>query len=499
LARPHGTARSWGDERVTLILESSRVVELPHAPEPAEACARFLRSPYCLLLDSAARSGRLGRYSFLTADPFLVIRSKNGEIQLQGEGRTRTLTGDPFAVLRDVLARYAAEPIVGLPPFQGGAAGFWAYDLCHHLERLPSPRHDDLALPDLCIGVYDWVLAWDHETARTWLVSTGQPEPVGPARETRAAERAREVRMRLAGPPAAPLLPSPGPPAHPTESAPTYPVPQVPGVRSTFTRPAYLRAVARTREYILAGDIFQANLSHRLQAPLADDPWSLYLRLRRHNRAPFAAYFDLGEAAILSSSPERFVRLDGDRVETRPIKGTMPRGTSPEHDLLLREALRASEKDRSENVMIVDLLRNDLSIVCRDGSVTVPELCVVESYATVHHLVSTVVGRLRPGLDAVDVLRATFPGGSITGAPKVRAMEIIAELEPTRRNVYTGAIGYLGFDGSMDTAIAIRTLIVKDRQAYFGVGGGIVADSDPEREYQETIHKASGLLAALGP
>lgn len=474
------------------------VEEIVGAPDPVETCARVLDLPFCLFLDSAARSEHLGRYSFVAADPFLVLRSKTGTIEYLRDSGSERVEGDPFTALQSALSEYAAEPVPGLPPFQGGAAGYFAYDLVQHLETLPAPPHDDLALPDLCIGFYDWVLAWDHREERCWLISTGFPSPPGPRRRARAAVRANAVRARLEAP--APLPASHRPaPASPrcTPVPPTFPVPEFPGIASTFSRAAYLAAVARTREYILAGDIFQANLSHRLEAPLADTPFALYQRLRTRNAAPFAAYFDIGDAVILSSSPERFLRLDGDRVETRPIKGTAPRGTTPRHDAALRGALQESNKDRAENIMIVDLLRNDLSKVCRDHSIEVPELCVIESHATVHHLVSVVLGQLRPGLGAVDLLRAAFPGGSITGAPKVRAMEIIAELEPTRRGVYTGAIGYIGFDGTMDTNIVIRTFAVKNGYAYFQVGGGIVADSDPTREYLETLDKARGLVAAL--
>ena len=270
-----------------------------------------------------------------------------------------------------------------------------------------------------------------------------------------------------------------------------------PGVVSTFSRESYVHAVERVREYVRAGDVFQANLSQRFEAPAPEPPFDLYRRLRERNAAPFAAYFDFGDGVVASASPELFLRLEGDRVETRPIKGTSPRGWTPRHDSALGVALSESEKDRAENVMIVDLLRNDLSRVCRDHSVEVPELCEVERYATVHHLASTVVGRLRAGLGAVDLLRATWPGGSITGAPKVRAMEIIAELEPTRRGVYTGSLGYVSFAGAMETSIAIRTFVVKDGRALFQAGGGIVADSDPEREYEETLDKARGMVAAL--
>jgi para-aminobenzoate synthetase component 1 len=271
------------------------------------------------------------------------------------------------------------------------------------------------------------------------------------------------------------------------------------GLRSTFTHRGYLNAVERVRDYIVAGDIFQANLSQRFQSGLREAPFELYQRLRRRNPAPFAAYLDFGDLAVLSASPERFLRLDGERrlIETRPIKGTRPRGLGPMHDAALGRALAESEKDRAENVMIVDLLRNDLSRVCRPGTVRVPELFALEHHPTVHHLVSTVVGELEPGADAIELIRAAFPGGSITGAPKVRAMEIIAELEPTRRGVYCGSIGYISSTGAMDTSIVIRTYLALRGQVYFQAGGGIVADSDPELEYRETLDKARGLIETL--
>jgi para-aminobenzoate synthetase component 1 len=472
------------------------VQELEDAPDPAEAGARFLDLPFPLLLESVLRSEGLGRFSYLTADPWLVLRSKGAAIEWQTREGVQRSAGDPFAALQAALAQNAIDVVPGLPAFQGGAAGYLAYDLCHHLERLPSPAFDDLDLPDLCLGLYDWTIAWDHEEGRTWLFSTGLPLEGG-RRSERAAARARMVRERLAGAPTPPEAPRRSAASLVGSGPPTHALGEMPGVSSTFSRAGYLRAVARTREYIWAGDIFQANLSQRLEAAVADHPFTLYNRLRLRNPAPFAAYFDFGPAAVVSASPERFLRLSGDGVETRPIKGTSPRGWTPRHDSALGEALFESEKDRAENVMIVDLLRNDLSKVCRDQTVEVPELCRIERYATVHHLVSTVVGRLRPGLGAVDLLRAAWPGGSITGAPKVRAMEIIAELEPTRRSVYTGSVGYFSFGGALDTSIAIRTFIVKEGRGYFQVGGGIVADSDPEREYDETLDKARGMVAAL--
>jgi para-aminobenzoate synthetase component 1 len=270
------------------------------------------------------------------------------------------------------------------------------------------------------------------------------------------------------------------------------------GLCSSFTHAGYLDAVSRVRDYIVAGDIFQANISQRLEAPLREPPWALYRRLRARNPAPFAAYLDFGALTVMSASPERFVRLGTDRrVETRPIKGTRPRGVGPEHDGALGRALAESAKDRAENLMIVDLLRNDLSRVCVPGSVRVPELFALERYSTVHHLVSTVVGELAPDADAVDLLVSTFPGGSITGAPKLRAMEVIAEIEPSRRGVYCGGIGYLSVTGALDTSIVIRTYLALDARVYFSVGGGIVADSDPEEEYRETMDKARALIAAL--
>lgn len=484
------------------------IVEEIAAPPPAVACARFVDLPYCLLLESASVHEPLGRHSFLMADPFRVLRGKGSQVELLRPGRApRRCNGDPFDALHAVLARYQTQPVQGLPPFQGGAAGYLGYDLLHHLERVPPPPCDDLSLPDLCIGLYDWVLAWDHVRERCWLISTGLPAFEPRDRRARAALRAARVRNRLAG---RVRRPRPDERRHayrdravvraasgPRESPARWPVARMPGVVSTFSHTDYLEIVERARDYILAGDIFQANLSQRLETPWRASPFELYRRLRRCNPAAFAAYMDIGEATLVSASPERFLRLDGDDVETRPIKGTVSRGLTPMHDLALERALLDSEKDRAENVMIVDLLRNDLSRVCRDHTVRVPELWAVDRLPNVQHLVSTVTGRLRAGLGAVDLLKATFPGGSITGAPKVRAMEIIHELERTRRNVYTGAIGYVGFDGAMDTSIAIRTVVVRRGTAYFQVGGGIVADSEPEREYLETLAKAEGLVAAL--
>ena len=480
------------------------VLELIPAPDPAYCCHQFAGLPYRLFLDSAARDPRHGRYSFLTADPVAVVRSKGTHTECIDlpEGTRRMVGGDALDAVRTLLAPHLADPIPELPPFQGGAAGYLGYDWCRTLERVRPPPYDDLAMADVILGVYDWVLAWDHDLGAAWLVSTGLPETLPAARVERAALRAAAVRERLGVGISSTDAPSPAPPL-PAASAPSFPLEGGPwsrelGLRSSFTHSGYIEAVARIREYIFAGDIFQCNLSQRFDAPLVESTWALYRRLRACNAAPFAAYLDFPDATVLSASPERFLRVDvKGHVETRPIKGTRPRGLGPEHDAALAMALTESAKDRAENLMIVDLMRNDLSRVCTPGTVRVSELFAIEHYATVHHLVSTVAGDLARGNDALDLMRAAFPGGSITGAPKVRAMEIIAELEPSGRGVYCGAIGYWSVTGALDSNIAIRTAVVLRDRIFFNAGGGIVADSDPEEEYRETLHKARGIIDAL--
>jgi para-aminobenzoate synthetase component 1 len=466
------------------------VEELVPPPDPVETAERFLGQKHLLFLDSAIDTGRLGRYSFLSAAPSQLIRSKG-----RGPGPTA------LDQAKALLANHQAEPIAGLPPFQGGLAGFVGYDYGAVIEQLPAPRFDDLNLPDAVLGLYDWVIAWDHQQERAWIISTGLPA-TGEERSTRAAERLAWVKRLLTGPSAG--ASGRRIPPHPLGvPAPSYPVTSARqsgeiALQSSFTERGYLDAVARVRDYIVAGDIFQANLSQRFEAPLEEDPWRLYRRLREVNPAPFAAYLEFDGIAVASASPERFLQLDTTgQVETRPIKGTRPRGTSPEHDAALSRALHDSEKDRAENLMIVDLLRNDLSRSCRPGTVRVPELFALERYRTVHHLVSTVTGTLVPDHDATDLLAAAFPGGSITGAPKVRAMEIIAELEPSRRGIYCGSIGYLSLTGAMDTSIVIRTFVCLGGRTWFSAGGGIVADSDPAQEYQETLDKARALIGAI--
>jgi para-aminobenzoate synthetase component 1 len=470
---------------------------------PWATCQALSSLARLLFLDSAQES-LLGRYSYVTADPFAWIWPpalvQNRPIVFP--------PADPFDSLADGLQRFRAATVPGLPPFQGGAAGLFSYDLCHYLERLPRPRFYDFTIPDMAVGLYDWVISFDLWQKKAWLISTGFPVIDERRRRARAQERRDQVLKMLpdkkcvAG---AEVLRSPGavanrgfgvPQPRPRAAigAPHFPVG---GVFSNFDRTSYLQTLRRAIDYIQAGDCFQVNIAQRLLAPLNTSPLALYERLRQCNAAPFAGYFDLGDWVIASASPERFLKVAAGAVETRPIKGTMRRGTSPSEDASLAEQLLTSAKDRAENIMIVDLLRNDLGRVCEYGSVHVESLCRLESYPTVHHLVSEVHGRLRAGLGPVNLLKAAFPGGSVTGAPKIRAMEIITELEQTARGPYCGCLGFIGFDGSMDTNLLIRTFTIGQGWAQFPVGGGIVADSDPEREYEETWAKAEGLLRAL--
>ncbi len=446
--------------------------------------------PWSFFLDSGMNPDNLGRYSFIGCDPFLVLSSRGNDIELISNGSRRTIRGNPFDVLQGLLRQYAIDPTLAPVPFIGGAVGYFGYDLCHFIERLPDAAVDDLMLPDCCVAFYDSVIAFDHVENRTYITALGLPYTDAAHREKKARERIGELKdlvRRYDG-----LKQSRVNGDCRCSSAAAA------GLRSNFTRDEYVRAVAKAIEYIAAGDIFQVNLSQRFDADLTVDPYELYLRLRGINPAPFASYLNFGDVIVAGASPERFLRVSGDRVETRPMKGTRPRGKSTVEDESLAAELLTSEKDRAENIMIVDLERNDLGKVCEYGSVRVGELCTLEKYATVFQLTSMVEGRLRDGSDCIDLLKACFPGGSITGAPKVRAMEMIDELEPTRRGIYTGAIGYMGFDGATDLNMVIRTFVIKGNKVYFHVGGGIVSDSNPQAEYQETLDKAQALMAVLG-
>ncbi len=473
------------------VLTSCRIAplveELTPAPAPEEVFLRLSHQAKCLFLDSALSEPTLGRYSFVAADPFEYF-----EIAADGS--------DGLRELGRRMAQFPAETLLGLPPFQGGAAGLFGYDLGRSLEKLPGARIDEFQVPALAVGFYDVVVAFDHVERRAWIISQGFPlkDPVG--RQRRAEQRLRQVRAWLEEPPSeSPSLDTAIqlPDISAKELAPQFPIAGKGRLTSDFSKEGYLQAVRKAIEYIHAGDVFQVNLAQRLLYPAADDSVSLYLRLRRRNPAPFAGYFDLGGFQIASASPERFLRVLAGEVEARPIKGTRQRTADERIDHVAQAELQQSEKDLAENVMIVDLLRNDLSRVCEPESVHVSQLCEVERYAYVFHLVSAVRGRLRPECSPLELVRAAFPGGSITGAPKVRAMEIIAELESVARGAYCGSLGYLGFDGSLDLSILIRTITAGRGWWQAPVGGGIVAQSQAELEYEETWHKAEGMLRAL--
>lgn len=469
---------------------SSTLAVVPAPMSPYDAAPRLLGLPRPVLLDSSSANGHSGRYSYLSADPFLTVRSRDRRVELVGPAGRTVVEADPFELLRSLMSRYRLPRRPGLPPLLGGAVGYFGYDLGRLLESLPATNPVDEALPELDVGFYDWVLAADHLSGEGWLIATGLPAGT----ETAARSRVAEIEARLGA------SPEPSKRTEGSEEAEEALGGSL-QFRSNVRRKGYLKAVQRAREYIASGDVYQVNLSHRLEAkiehPSGGLAWPLYERLRTVSPVPHGAYLDLGDVVVLSASPERFLRLDGQRVETRPIKGTRPRGTTFD-DEAMRTELLSSEKDRAENLMIVDLMRNDLGKVCRIGSVRVPELFGLEGYSSVWHLVSTVTGELRPGVGAIDLLRAGFPGGSVTGCPKIRAMEIIEELEPVRRGIYCGSIGYLSFTGEMDTSIVIRTLVLSGDRMHLQVGGAVVADSDPESEYAETLAKGRAVLEALG-
>ena len=488
---------------------AASVQRLPEADglAPMDAAEAFRDLPGLALLESA-RPGRRSRWSYLSADPIAVLEEPTPGRDPFAEARRLLARLDPGAPATDPVAlddldrgAPATDPAVpateGLepPPFGGGLIGFLAYDLGRALERLPSIALDDQGLPALRLGLYDWVIAWDRRTARARLAGRAVDGDVD-----RLARRLREVRARLAG-----WLAAGRPSTVDDRTATGKPLRFVSGL----DRREFEAGMEAVRAAIAEGEIYQANLARRLATPFTGDPWPLYRRLRTGDPALFAAYLDLGPSltpggvgvprAILSASPEPFLAVDpAGLVTTDPIKGTRPRGRTHAEDRALARQLLASGKDRAENVMIVDVLRNDLGRVCRPGSVRVPRLCRLERTAAVQHLVSTVTARLAPGRDLFDLLAAAFPGGSITGAPKIRAMEIVETLEPVRRGPYTGALGWIGPDGTMATSILIRTFVADGARLSLHVGGGITWRSDPTAEWQETVAKAAGPLGAIG-
>jgi len=446
-------------------------VEIPYRPDSAELFEAIADQPWAVFLDSGRPRSTAGGLDILAARPCATLVTRGGMSEIRRGEQVSVSPADPFSLLRELLDADGGATEL---PFAGGAIGYFGYDLARRLEKLSTHGGDDAAMPELAVGIYDWAVLVDHARRQSWLVSAGRD-----AASARSWERLHA------------LFSNPPPPAA------RQPFRVHGRILGSFSAEGYRRAFQRIQRYIRAGDCYQVNLAQRFEAAASGDAWLAYQILRQLNPAPFSAYLHHPAARVLSSSPERFLAVRQGRVESKPIKGTRPRAADPRSDAELARALQASIKDRAENLMIVDLLRNDLGKVCRPGTVAVPRLFEVESYTSVHHLVSTVTGELADGHDAVGVLRAAFPGGSITGAPKLRAMQIIDELEPHRRGVYCGAIGWLGFNGDMDTNIAIRTLVRDDSRIRCWAGGGIVADSAAEDEYRECFDKAKPMLRLL--
>lgn len=418
------------------------------------------------ILDSAMDKNKLGRYSFISSNPFKTLKYKNSK-------------ENPLDVLQSELNKYKVKNNTDLP-FIGGAVGYLSYNLGKYIENLQESVKDDLNAYDLYFGFYDYVIVVDHLKEKTYIATPNLDVKKEENIVSNIENRINEAEIEGINPIC----------YEERDVPPTK-------LRSNFTKKGFENSVEKVRQYIRSGDIYQANLTQRYSGKTTLSSYELYRDLRRISPAPFGAYLNFDDFNILSNSPERFIKCIDRKLETRPIKGTRPRGKNKQEDLKLQEELKNSEKDRAELLMIVDLERNDIGKISKIGSVKVPELFVIEPYTNVNHLVATVVGELDEDKDVVDVIKGTFPGGSITGAPKIRAMEIIDELEPTKRNVYTGSIGYIGFNGDMDLNIAIRTIIKKEDDVYFQVGGGMTWGSDPSEEYQETLDKAQSIMKAL--
>lgn len=443
---------------------------LPYAENSATLFARVADEPWAIFLDSGRPGSLYGRYDIIVARPFMTINSHDGLTEITNPEGTQRVTGDPFLIVKELLQEYPVQSHA--KPFAGGAVGYFSYDLGRVVEHLPAIARDAEHIPQLMIGFYDWALIVDHCDRQAKLVSHGvHPDTAKAWPELCALFENGNAKAQLGNF-------------------------EVMGeVRSNLDERAYASAFDKIKRYILEGDCYQVNLAQRFSATAQGNGWIAYQQLRALSPAPFMSYLNLPDVQVLSGSPERFLQVSGKHVETRPIKGTRPRSGIAADDANNAAELLSSEKDRAENLMIVDLLRNDIGKSCSVGSVKADRLFALESFANVHHMVSTVTGQLAPGATAVDLLRGCFPGGSITGAPKLRAMEIIEELEPHRRGIYCGAIGYIGFDGNMDTNIAIRTAVYSRGEMRFWAGGGIVADSEMQKEYRETWDKASSMLA----
>jgi len=475
--------------------------ELPFIP--AQLIYEAISSPYSFLLESIKGPEKIARYSFIGADPFLIFKVKNGNIEIKFKDRKVLSTASPLKSLKKLMSGYRVYPPKGLPPFIGGAVGMISYDFVQYLERIPRTAVDDLGLPDAHFMLIDTVIALDHKLNKTFLITCPAADEFLSGSEKKienfvpfyknACRKITDLYEKISS-----ITPGIDPSDFTGNNSNKKNTARPIIIRHETEKKNYMNMVIKVKEYIRAGDIFQANISQRVSAHIGTTrPWDIYKILSRINPAPFAAFMDMGDYHIASSSPERLVRVMGDTVETRPIAGTRPRGDDEEGDRHMRAELLLDEKERAEHLMLIDLERNDLGKISDYSTVSVDELMTTEDYSHVIHIVSNIRGRLVRGKDCFDTVRAVFPGGTITGVPKVRCMEIIDELEPVARGPYTGALGYISFTGDMDLNIIIRTFVIKNLIAYVQAGAGIVADSSPEREYFETLKKAEALLRTL--
>jgi anthranilate synthase component I len=442
--------------------------------------------PHAFLLESIERGEQIGRYTFLGARPYMRVWSRGDEITIERDKRRERKTGDIFGTLKQLLRAHHSATIPGLPPFTAGAVGYFAYDAVRRLEKIGERAKDDVSVPDCVLMFFNRLLAFDHLRHQIHIIATADVSAASPkAAYDRALKDISAIEKRL----------STG--LRPAVWQKTKPKNGNLKVHPGITRERFMRSVERAKDYIAAGDIFQVVLSQRLDFQPDQSPFNLYRALRTVNPSPYMYFLRMGDAHVLGSSPEMLVRVTGRKLEYRPIAGTHPRGKDEAADHLLEEQMRTDEKERAEHVMLVDLGRNDLGRVSEYGSVKVRDLMYVERYSHVMHLVSALEGKLRPELDAIDAFAACFPAGTLSGAPKVRAMQIIEELEPTRRGVYGGAVLYADFAGNLDSCITIRTMFMRGKHAYLQAGAGIVADSDPAKEFQETMNKAQAVLRAV--
>ena len=445
---------------------------VPYCEDVALVFEQFSQLPWAVFLDSGRPQSQYGRYDIITAYPKKTFITRGAETTITSGSNQQKVPGNPFPLLSQEIKK--RTEYVNELPFTGGAVGYFSYDLGRTIERMPSIAQDDMQMPELAVGIYHWAYIADHVEKRATLV--------GDLSEPRVQLNWADIKEKV---------------SKENKDSQLIEYTAVSEIRSNMTEQEYKKKFAQVKNYIGAGDCYQVNLAQRFTAKVRGHPWQGYKKLRAINPSPFSAFINIPGFSVLSASPERFLHVRSNKVETRPIKGTRPRSSDPIVDTRLQQELLESIKDQAENVMIVDLLRNDLSKCCTSNSVKVPGLFEIESFPTVHHLVSTVTGRLPSETSSLQLLRACFPGGSITGAPKIRAMEIIEELEPHRRALYCGSIAYIGFDGDMDSNIAIRTLIQKGQQVYFYAGGGLVWDSDADSEYQETLDKAAAMFKLL--